>query len=247
MRTMFAITNGLFAPESFKWVSAPELLAINDLWDTTQSARPGLLIRVRTESEPGAAMTTSDSVESVIGLIDSTTRWRAALSMFRWHVAAIRNEALAQACWGAYAMLMQKHPAAITQPERQAAIGAIRNAIESLPKELMQSVFESQIAASAARFIMADNDVEAAYAVPFVQSLVLGIDVKDKQRVAARLATVETMAASVLITEAAGRLSERAPEWMFVPPPAMTPTGAEDDTREREREVEGDENDSNED
>lgn len=235
---MFAITNGLFAPESFKWVSAPELLSINDLWEATQSTRPGLLIRVRTESQPGAEMTTADQVESVIGLIDSTTRWRAALSILRGHIAAIRTESLVQACWSSYAMLMQKHPAAITQPERQAAIAAIRTAVESLPKELMQSVFEGQIAAGVARFITADNDVEAAYAVPFVQAMALGIDTKDKQKVHARLGTIETLAASVLITEAAGRLAERVPDWLFVPPPSMVPTGAE--TQERERDVEPD-------
>lgn len=236
---MFAITRGLFAPESFKWVAAPELLTINDLWEAVRTSPPGLLMRVRTESEPGAEMTTADVVESVIGLIDSTTRWRSALSMFRGHISAIRNDSLVQACWGAYGMMLSKHPAAITQPERQAAIKAISAAVESLPKELMQSVFESQIAASAARFVMADNDTEASYAVPFAQSLAINIDTKDREKLAARLGTIETLAASVLITEAHGRLAERAPEWMFVPPPALAPTGSEPE-REREREVEDD-------
>lgn len=241
MRTMFAITRGLFAPESFKWVAAPELLTINDLWESVRTSPPGLLIRVRTDSEPGAEMTTADKVESVIGLIDSTTRWRAALGMFRSHISAIRNESLAQACWGAYGMMLSKHPAAITQPERQAVIKAISAAVESLPKELMQSVFEGQIAASAARFVMADNDTEAAYAVPFVQALALNIDTKDREKLAARLGTIETMAASALISEAHNRLSERAPEWLFVPPPALAPTGSEPEgEREREQEVEED-------
>jgi hypothetical protein len=234
---MFAITNGLYAPESFQWNSAPELIVINDLWQATQTARPGLLIRVRTESNPDENMTTADSVESVIGLIDSTTRWRAALTMLRGHIAALRNDALVQACWGAHNMMMQKHPAAITQPERENAVKAIAIAVESLPKELMQSVFESRIASGVARFVSADNDVEAAYAVPFAQAMVLGIDAKDKAKLQARIATIETMAASVLITEAAGRLAERVPEWLFVPPPAMLPTGAEQEA-EREEEVE---------
>lgn len=237
MRTLFAITRGLFAPESFKWVAAPTLLSINDLWEAASATPPGLLIRVRTESDPGADMTTADTVESVIGLIDSTTRWRAALGMFRGHVSAIRTESLAQACWAAYGMLLSKHPAAITQPERQNMIKAISAAVETLPTELMQSVFEGQIAAAAARFVMADNDMEAAYAVPFARALGLNVDNKDRDKLGARLATIETMAASVLITEAHGRLAERAPEWLYVPPPALTPTGSETGS-EREREVE---------
>lgn len=243
MRTMFAVTRGLFAPESFKWVAAPELLTINDLWEACRTMPPGLLIRVRTESEPGAEMTTADKVESVIGLIDSTTRWRASLGMFRSHISAVRNESLSQALWASYGMMLQKHPAAITTPERQGVIKAISTAVESLPTELMQSVFEGQIAASAARFVMADNDVEAAYAVPFVQALALSLgDGKDRDKVNARMATIETLAASALMSAAHDRLAERAPEWLYVPPPGLAPTGSEPEG-EREREVEKNDSD----
>lgn len=223
MKTMFAISRGVFAPESFRWIAPPELLLIGDLWDAVRSSPPGLLMRVHTNAQPGASLQEGDTVESVIGIIDSTSRWRASLALVRGHLAAIRNSNVQQACWASYSMLMQKHPAAIMQPERQAAVDAIRNAVESLPKELMQSVFESQIAAGLARFIMADNDVEAAQAVPFERSMMLGIrEVGGSPRMDAREATIDVLASGVLLTEAHARLAERAPEWLFVPMPAVS-------------------------
>jgi len=236
MRTLFAITRGAFAPESFRWISAPEIIPMNGLWEAAQTCPPGLLLRVRTNGDIGASLSSGDVVESVLGIVDSTTRWRAALALLRGHIAAIRNETLKNACWSAYAMMMQKHPASIMVPEREAAIAAIRAAVESLPKELMSSVFESQIARGVANFVMTDNDIDAARTVPFINAMILPLDAKDRPRLDHRAASFDVLASGVLMTEAHARLAERVPEWMFVPMPAFEQDGAAQQARQPETE-----------
>lgn len=246
MRTMFTITRGVFAPESFRWVEPPPILTISDLWEYSRTSPPGMLLRVRTNAEPEQSLQAGDKIESVIGLIDSTTRWRAALAILRGHLAAVRNKALQQVVWNVFGMMMQKHPATIMQPERQSAVEALAGAVESLPKELMQSVFEQEIVAGLAQFVMADNDIDAAMIVPLRRAMALNVDTKSREVVGQRIATLDVLASSVLMTEAYARLAERAPEWLYVPAPGVSFGDVQQTTALREPEVEAD-NDSDED
>ena len=67
--------------------------------------------------------------------------------------------------------------------------------------------------------IQADNDYEAAQLVPFVGAL--RPFAPDTAEWSARTATLDTMAGAALLTEAANRLSERLPAWLFAKMPEL--------------------------
>jgi hypothetical protein len=220
MKTAYIITPGLQLPESFTWRGAPTILAQPDLWDAMKTLPSGLLFRIRTEQNVGDKMNAQDRVESCVGLIDSTARWRACLGIIRTALSGLRVPETNEACWAVFGLMTSKHPATVTMQERQHLAGALRSAIEKLPGDDPRAAFEASVAAMMVRLAFAENDIEVAHIVPYsAVYMVNGVEYPDE-----RQATVDVVASSMFLCEAFGRLCEKAPEWLFYPLPA--PPGA---------------------
>jgi hypothetical protein len=230
--TFYVITVGLWSPRNFRWGRLSPLLTMGDLWEAVRGASPGLLMRVRSESDPNAQMSLHDEVESVIGIVDPTMRWRTSLAMVRAALTGLKMPATSEACWKAATLLMSRHPAAISTNERQAHVAAIRQAMEGLPQG-SQATFEAAICHSLCQFMFVDNDLEAAAQVPFEPMLMLNIDARDLPLLGRRQGTIETLAGSAALGEAFVRLLERMPDWWVAPVPRVVAPGAEEDEEAR--------------
>lgn len=227
-RTCYALYPGFARPDNISWTHAPELLAPGDLWEHVRKTPiPGLLFRVRTENEPGANMETGDRIESCVGMVDSTVRWRAALAMARASLFSLRNSAIINACGNAMGLLTSRHPAVILTPERQQAQQAIREAVDGVKVGNPQEAYEAAVAHGVARLMMVDNDFEAASLVPFNQSWLINVKPDDRAALDQRMTTLEVVASSVVLVEAVARLHERMPEWLYSKMPEVTVPGAE--------------------
>jgi hypothetical protein len=242
MRSYFILSPGAQRPQDFKWYSAPRLIGINELSDAAKQVMSGLLFRVRSEQAPGATLSADDFVEACVGVVDATVRWRVALSLARGMLASLRIPSVAEACWQGYGMLA-KNPATISAGERNAAVEALRAAVEPLSGNTAQNIFESSVAHGMQRLIMCDNDAEAYGAMPFTPCLSLNIDHTKREQSDARATTVDILTSSVLITESLGRLAEKMPEWFTAVMPKL-PTAAP--SRRQEPEASDDEDDDSE-
>ncbi len=219
-RSYFALFAGIPAPQQFSPKAAP-LLSIQDLWEHCRTSPPSLLFRVRSESEPLAPVS--------VGVVDAITRWRCVFNMTRQLVSALRQPALKQACVQAMTFVSSQHPASITTEQRTAIIGELMKIVqEGAEGQPAPNAFEQRVGASVARLVQADNDVEAAHYVPFLEALCPFSEEANRQEYGARMSTVETMSGAVLLTEAAQRLAERQPSWLFSTMPELKIQGAED-------------------
>ena len=229
-RSYFALFSGVLAPHEFAPKTAPELLAINDLWEQSRQAPPSLLFRVRSESEPLAAFSAADRLESCVGVVDAITRWRCVFNMTRQMVSAVRQPTLRQACVQAMTFVSSQHPASVSTEQRGAIVGELMKIVrEGVEGQPMPVPFEQHVGAAVARLVSADNDVEAAFFVPFEGALCPFNDETQRAEFAARMATIETLSGAVLLTEAAGRLSERQPAWLFASMPEARIAGGDDE------------------
>jgi hypothetical protein len=123
-----------------------------------------------------------------------------------------------------------QHPANVAPMQRHQMVEVIGKAaaVEGV------SGFEQRIAQHVCHLVMADNDVEAAYAVPFLSALCPFSEETQRQEFAARMATIETMTGATLLVEAARRLAERIPVWMFAKMPTLAPPEVDDDGPEKD-------------
>ncbi len=220
MKTAYIITPGIQLPDSFQWRNAPVIHAQPGLWDAMKGMSSGIVFRVRTEQNVGDRLNGTDLIESAVGIVDSTARWRACLAVIRIALSGLRIPEINEACWNVFGMMTNKHPAAIAMQERQTLAGNLRTAMEKLPADDARAAFEGQVAAMCMRLAFAENDVEVAHIVPYGSIYV--VNALDQQE--DREATVEAVASSIFLSEAFGRLFEKAPEWMFGRLPA-TPAG----------------------
>src|SRR5262245_42100941 len=232
--TYYVLSVGLYEPQSFRWGRTTPLLTMGDLWEARRSVPPCLLMRVRSDAGPNEEMTTADELESIVGIVDPTVRWRASLAMARAALIGLRNPALSDACWKAMAVINQ-HPAQTVMMQRQAAVMAVREAMESLPQGQPGAMFEAAIAHGLCQFVMADNDYEAAAATPFEAMHMMNIDARDQVQVGRRSATLEALSGSVVLGAAYERLMERLPAWHFTRAPKVMPPGAEPSSPEPPR------------
>ena len=229
-RTYFTIMPGVQPPQTFRWGHAPKLIPINDLWDESRKVMSGLVWRIRSNGTAGDSMSAGDHIESCIGIVDSTSRWRASAGIARMMVSSIRNPALSGACWNALGLLMNKHPAAIMTPERQAASTQVREALEGIKGDGAQEHYESSVGATIVRLLFCDNDLDAMGVVPNETSFMVNLRLTGDNKaetvdVDARIGTVEVLSAGILLSESFGRLCERAPDWLWSRLPTL-PTAA---------------------
>lgn len=219
-RSFFILATGanIRSPKEFQLSYAPQLLTQQDLWYGARQCPPSLLFRVRSEDgKPEEPLKSSDTLESCVGLVDAGTRWRSIFRMVTTAVAGIHDTALAQACGQAVQFMTSTHPAGVAQAQRRAVGEAIMKAAEGEGV----SGAEQRIAQGIAALAQADNDIEASFILPFVAPF-MPYDAKEMPaEYSARLATIETISGAVLITEAATRLAERSPIWMFAPMPSL--------------------------
>lgn len=208
-------------PQNFTPRHGSQLLAIQDLWEAARQPAQALIFRVRSESEPDATFSGEDRLESCVGLVDASTRWRSVADMARHPIAAIRHPQLAQACGNALQFLSSQHPANVSPAQRQAIAGELMKIVEGAAAEepVTLTRFEAMIANHVAALAQADNDVEAAFCVPMVRAFNQYDPEKQRSEYMARQSTVETMSGAVLLSEAANRLSERMPAWHFAEMP----------------------------
>jgi hypothetical protein len=225
MKTLYMLYPGLPTPAQFKPTVAPELLAMQDLWVAARTCGPALIFRVRTEADPGANLTTADKLESCIGIIDSATRWRVVFNMVRTALnAAGRNPELAKMLNDAMQIFGTQHPASIAPALRRKMYDDIAAFIEANEDKL--TGFEVRVAGGIAVLAQADNDVEAAFGVPFQMAFNPFSETAQAADYAGRVATLETLSGAVLLTEASNRLAERLPAWMSAAMPTLSVAGA---------------------
>lgn len=231
-RSFFVFYSGLAHPSQFKAGQAPPLLALQDLWDVARNSGPALIFRVRSESKPGEPLAPEDVLESCVGMIDSATRWRTVFNMTRTAINAVRHPVLKEACFKAMQFISTQHPANVTPDQRLAILGEIMKIAagqieEGGDKLSAPHPFEAAVAETVAMMVQADNDHEAAQLVPFVRALCPFEQFHEAPKgavnpaFAARMGTLDTMAGAVLLTEAANRLSERLPAWLFAKMPEL--------------------------
>lgn len=168
-------------------------------------------------------MKSGDFLESCVGLVDAATRWRGVFKMANTALAGVHDVQLAQACQQAIQFLTTQHPAALGAAVRRKVGEDIMKASEG---EGVNGA-EQRIAQGIAALAQADNDIEASYLLPFVQAFMPYSEEEHPAEFTARMATIETISGAVLITEAATRLAERSPIWMFVPMPALSLAGVQ--------------------
>lgn len=231
-------------PQNFTPRHGSQLLAIQDLWEASRQPAQALIFRVRSEREFEAVFSGEDRLESCVGLVDASARWRSVADMARHPIAAIRHPQLAQACGNALQFLSSQHPANVTPAQRQAIAGELMKIVEAAAAEEPPTLtrFEAMIANHVAALAQADNDVEASFCVPMVRAFNQYDPEKQRPEYMARQSTVETMSGAVLLSEAANRLSERMPMWHFAEMPkvavskkekalteTLTPTAEDDD------------------
>lgn len=222
MKTAYVVSPGLQLPgESFRWREAPTILAQPAIWDTVRGLPGGLIFRVRTEQNVGDKLNGADRIESAVGLIDSTTRWRACLALIRIALSSLRIPEVNEACWNVFSMMTGKHPATVAMAERQQLAGTLRSLMDKLPPDDLRAAFEGQVMAMCMRLAFAENDVEVAHIVPYVSIYM----VNGANHPEDREATVEARASNIMLAEADARLHEKAPEWLWGPLPA-TPLAA---------------------
>lgn len=208
MKTFYILYPGLHKPANFEPQVAPVLLAQQDLWQASRGAQPSLIFRVRTDSDHGERFGEYDRLESCVGLVDSVTRWRGVFRHAGYALSAIRTPALADVCSKALQVVASQHPSAVSMMARRQMADNIAQVAEGAAS------FEQVVALSIAAVVMADSDYEAAMVVPFGHAFMPYSEKDEPEEFRARLATIETMAGAMLLTEAASRLAERIPEWL---------------------------------
>lgn len=235
-RSYFALLPGVLPPQQFKAVVGAELLTISDVWAAARKSPPALLFRVRSESEPAAAVGAVDLLESCVGVVDAATRWRSVWEMARQMIIAIRQPALRQLCTQAMQFISTQHPAGVTQDQRLVIIGELMKVAEQgVEGQPPATGFEKEVAVGVARLVGADNDVEAAHYVPFSAALNPYAPEEQQPQFSARAATLEVMSGAILLTHAANRLSERAPQWIAAAMPALSEPEPDRAQKQRDR------------
>jgi hypothetical protein len=220
-RSFFILSHGLPTPQNFQFRAVP-LLAQQNLWEAARVSQPSLLFRVRSiDGAPLSPFKGSDRLESCVGMVDAGTRWRSVFRMAGVALAGISNTDLSKVCAEAIQFVSSQHPANVTAATRRAMVDAIAAAAQAEGT----NGFEQRVAAGIAQLAQADNDIEAAHAVPFFAAFMPFKDGTEEQ--IARVATIETVAGATLIAEAAMRLAERAPYWMYAQMPSTPPVAAE--------------------
>jgi hypothetical protein len=243
MKTAYVVTHGIQLPnERFQWRSAPEIISQPMLWEVTRGLPFGQIFRVRTEQNVGAMLNGKDRIESCVGLIDSTSRWRACLSLIRTALVALRLQDIAEPCSAVFGMMLNRHPASVSMQERQSLAEALRSAMDKLPPDDPRANFETSVAAMFVRLAFSENDIEVAHIVPY--SLIWMVNGREHPE--DREATIEVMASSVLLAESFNRLWEKAPEWAFYPLPAAPGTPAAEAAPQAPREAQEEAGDSDE-
>jgi len=232
-RSFFILVPGLPRPDQFdvERLAHCDLLTQQDIFAVATNFPPALLFRVRSDGDPGAKFGPNDKLESCVGLLDAVSRWRTVFNLTRTAINAVRHPILAKACLEVMAFVSSQHPANISPAQRAQFVEAISKAAEQQMGEGAEvSDFDKHVALGVAQLAQADNDIEAAYLVPFVRAYLPFA--KDTPEFAARLATIETMSGAVLLTEAANRLSERLPQWHFAAMPVRAVANGDDEDEE---------------
>lgn len=220
MKTYFIIHPGLHSPVDFKPRHAVPLLGQADLWAQARAMPPSLLFRVRSErGQLGGPLSLEDRLESCIGLVDSVTRWRGVFRHAGYALNAIHNPQLADACGKALQVVASQHPSAVSVATRK----QMADNIAHVCKTSMPTPFEQAVALSIANVVMADSDYEAASVVPFEHAFIPFSEREQPEEFKARLASIETQSGAMLITEAASRLAERLPQWIYATMPEPEP------------------------
>lgn len=227
-RSFYAIVPGIVPPQALEPGGA-ELLVPQDLWARARTTPPSLLFRVRSESKPGERLGAGDRLESCVGIIDASVRWRVVFALTRGVMNSLRHAALRRACSEAMGFLSSQHPAGISLDQRSAIIGGIGNIIQpdSEDKEMLPHPFEQQIAVGVMHLLQSENDIEAAHQVPFMGALCPFDPKKDAELFEDRRTTIEALTGSVLLAEAFNRLGEKAPVWMYAQMPELGEKGEE--------------------
>lgn len=214
-KTLYLIYPGLPQPQDFVPKVAPPLLSMQDLWRASAGVQPSLLFRVRTDSSHLDRFSEYDRIESCCGMVDSVTRWRGVFRHAGYALNAIHHAQLADVCSKALQIVASQHPSAVSMTlRRQMAenISQVSDGPDVTP-------FERMVALSLVNVVVSDNDFEASLAVPFVHAFIPFHSERQPEEFRARLATIETMAGAMLLTESASRLAERMPQWLYAAMP----------------------------
>jgi hypothetical protein len=216
MKTAYIVSPGLQLPENYQWHATPVILAQPAIWEACKALPGGIIFRVRTEANVGDTLSADDRIESAVGLIDTTTRWRACLALIRIALSSLRIQEVSEACWNVFGMMTTKHSATVSMQERQQLAGALRGLMDKLPADDPRAAYEGQVMAMCMRLAFAENDVEVAHIVPYSSIYMVNGTGNPEDREA----TVEAMASNVLLAESHARLAEKAPEFLWSRLPA---------------------------
>jgi hypothetical protein len=230
LRNFLVLYPGLPRPDQFRADATPPLLTQQDLWREVRSCGPSLVFRVQSEQRgaEGDRMQPTDHVESCVGLVDSSTRWRTAFRMAATIVQAVRHPPLEQALQNALQFTVGSHPASVPPLQRQRVANelmrtATAEATDAVPAALQH---EQLIAQGLANLLQADNDYDASYMTPF-EVLCPFSEEKSPALYESRQYALETYSGAVLLDQAFNRLMERMPAWAFVKMPEISPSDQE--------------------
>jgi hypothetical protein len=226
MKSAYIVTPGLVASANLNVAAlGVRILTMSELWEASRSVALGVIWRIRTDRNAGDVFGAGDRIESAVGLIDSTTRWRGSLAIIRTALTTLRTANINEACWSVFDLLVNRNPAQVAQAERTMRANAIKGAVEALTERNPQTLHESLIASMMMRVVFAENDVELASILPFYPAYSANLEQGDEQA-GEREATVDVMVSSVALCEAFGRLAEKAPELLFTPVPVVAALAA---------------------
>lgn len=216
LRSYYIFSAGVPTPKDFGLRGTPTLLTFGELWPEARTTlAPSLVFRVRSERDPGDVIAPTDRLESCCGILDSASRWRSCFAMARGLAVGVSAPAVSESLGRALGFLAGRHPATISAADRTAIVGDIE---KSFSEEA--AAFDVEIAKGIARLVYADNEFEAARLLPFIDAMTLGV-ARESSAYGDRITSIEVLASAVLMSEIAGRLSERMPGWWYATMPEI--------------------------
>lgn len=215
------------SPTKLVPVPAP-LLTQQDLWPTVRgSGGSSLIFRVRSDGNYGDALGIGDRLESCVGLVDESVRWRVAFGSLQMALGIIQHEQLKAICHQAQLVISQ-HPATVPPSARADIINNVQKIIMDTPQGVKKPHgIDAALAMGIAAVAQCESGTEAAQYVPFASALCPFEE--NTEEYADRMATLDVMSGCTLLSAACARLAERAPAWLFAEMPQIAASAGEDD------------------
>ena len=193
-------------PDRFQPHPTP-LLSFAEVFGAVAATQtPVLIARVRSEGNGGDSFDPNDRIESVIGLVDASVRFRTAHQIARSVVASLgRSEA--GALGQRVLTLLTTHPAVLSDDQRRQAAEACQMMIQGGEGGGWAGV----VLAGLVPMIWADDLLAA---IPLHDWLRAPLGQVDEERRDERTVSVDTLSTTIISALAFERLCERLPGWL---------------------------------